>query len=36
MTKYHEEIVHGQISEVVRKLKSGKGEFTIVLEGRRE
>jgi len=36
MTKYHEEIVHGQISEVAKKLKSGKGEFTIVLEGCRE
>jgi 16S rRNA (cytidine1402-2'-O)-methyltransferase len=33
MTKYHEEIIRGRVSEVLRNMKSGKGEFTIILEG---
>jgi 16S rRNA (cytidine1402-2'-O)-methyltransferase len=33
LTKYHEETVHGNVSAVYEKLKSKKGEFTIVLEG---
>jgi 16S rRNA (cytidine1402-2'-O)-methyltransferase len=36
MTKYHEEITRGRVSEVLRRLKSGKGEFTIILEGSHE
>lgn len=32
-TKYHEETVHGYVSTVIGKLKSKKGEFTIILEG---
>jgi 16S rRNA (cytidine1402-2'-O)-methyltransferase len=33
MTKYHEEIIRGSVSEVVKNLKVTKGEFTIVMEG---
>lgn len=33
MTKYHEEIIRGRVSEVLRNMKSSKGEFTIILEG---
>jgi len=33
MTKYHEEVIHGRVSEVVKRLRSTKGEFTIVMEG---
>ncbi|UCD05654.1 MAG: 16S rRNA (cytidine(1402)-2'-O)-methyltransferase, partial [candidate division WOR-3 bacterium] len=33
LTKYHEEVVHGNVSTVCETLKSRKGEFTIVLEG---
>jgi 16S rRNA (cytidine1402-2'-O)-methyltransferase len=33
MTKYHEEVIHGLVSEVVKRLRSTKGEFTIVMEG---
>jgi len=33
MTKYHEEVIHGQVSEVAKRLRSTKGEFTIVMEG---
>lgn len=33
MTKYHEQIIRGRVSDVIEKLKSDKGEFTIVLEG---
>jgi 16S rRNA (cytidine1402-2'-O)-methyltransferase len=34
MTKFHEEVIHGRVSEVVRQLKKTKGEFTIVIEGK--
>jgi len=33
MTKYHEEVIHGRVSEVAKRLRSTKGEFTIVMEG---
>ena len=33
LTKYHEETIHGYVSTVMGKLKSKKGEFTIILEG---
>ncbi|KPK63174.1 hypothetical protein AMJ83_07980 [candidate division WOR_3 bacterium SM23_42] len=33
MTKYHEEVIRGRVSEVLRNMKSSKGEFTIILEG---
>lgn len=36
MTKYHEQIIRGRVSDVSGKLKSHKGEFTIVLEGSNE
>lgn len=36
MTKYHEQIIRGRVSDVSEKLKSHKGEFTIVLEGSNE
>jgi 16S rRNA (cytidine1402-2'-O)-methyltransferase len=34
MTKFHEEVINGRVSEVVRQLKKTKGEFTIVIEGK--
>jgi 16S rRNA (cytidine1402-2'-O)-methyltransferase len=33
MTKFHEQIIRGRVSDVLEKLKSTKGEFTIVMEG---
>ena len=33
MTKLHEEVIHGRVSEVASRLKIQKGEFTIVMEG---
>lgn len=33
MTKYHEEVIRGRVSEVAKRLRSTKGEFTIVMEG---
>lgn len=36
MTKYHEEVIRGRVSEVLKNLKSPKGEFTLVLEGASE
>jgi 16S rRNA (cytidine1402-2'-O)-methyltransferase len=33
MTKYHEEIIRGRVSEVMKQLRSPRGEFTIVMEG---
>ena len=36
MTKYHEEIIRGRVSEVLPRLKSQRGEFTIILEGNHE
>jgi 16S rRNA (cytidine1402-2'-O)-methyltransferase len=33
LTKYHEEIHRGRVSEVLNTLTSAKGEFTVVLEG---
>ena len=33
MTKYHEETIRGRVSEVLRNMRSSKGEFTIILEG---
>jgi 16S rRNA (cytidine1402-2'-O)-methyltransferase len=33
MTKYHEQIIRGRVSDALEKLKSPKGEFTIVMEG---
>lgn len=33
LTKFHEEIARGRVSEVLKKLRSRKGEFTIVMEG---
>ncbi|MBE0432677.1 16S rRNA (cytidine(1402)-2'-O)-methyltransferase [candidate division WOR-3 bacterium] len=33
LTKFHEETARGRISDVLEKLRSRKGEFTIVLEG---
>ena len=33
MTKVHEEVIHGRVSEVAKQLSSTKGEFTIVMEG---
>lgn len=33
LTKFHEEIARGHISDVLEKLRSRKGEFTIVMEG---
>jgi 16S rRNA (cytidine1402-2'-O)-methyltransferase len=36
MTKYHEQILRGRVSDVLGKLKSTKGEFTIVMEGSNE
>jgi len=36
MTKVHEEVIHGRVSDVVKQLRSTKGEFTIVMEGSNE
>ncbi|KPL13347.1 hypothetical protein AMJ74_05415 [candidate division WOR_3 bacterium SM1_77] len=36
MTKVHEEVIHGRVSEVAKQLSSTKGEFTIVMEGSNE
>jgi 16S rRNA (cytidine1402-2'-O)-methyltransferase len=36
MTKVHEEMIHGRVSDVVKQLRSTKGEFTIVMEGSNE
>ena len=36
MTKYHEQILRGRVSDVLEKLKSTKGELTIVMEGSNE
>ena len=36
MTKVHEEVIHGRVSEVAKQLGSTKGEFTIVMEGSNE
>lgn len=33
LTKFHEEIARGRVSDVLKKLRSRKGEFTIVMEG---
>ncbi len=33
LTKLHEEVVYGKASEVAVKLKTLKGEFTVVIEG---
>lgn len=33
LTKFHEEVARGRVSEVLKKLRSRKGEFTIVMEG---
>jgi 16S rRNA (cytidine1402-2'-O)-methyltransferase len=36
MTKYHEQVIRGRVSDVIGNLRSKKGEFTIVLEGSNE
>ena len=33
LTKYHEKVHHGRISDVLKNIKKPKGEYTIVLEG---
>ncbi|MEO0190545.1 MAG: ribosomal RNA small subunit methyltransferase I, partial [candidate division WOR-3 bacterium] len=33
LTKYYEEVLRGSIGEVLKNLKSNKGEFTIILAG---
>jgi len=33
MTKYHEEVIRGRVSEVMINMRSPKGEFTLVMEG---
>src|SRR5207237_8508417 len=36
LTKLHEEVVRGSISEVLALLKDPKGEIVVVVEGRRD
>jgi 16S rRNA (cytidine1402-2'-O)-methyltransferase len=36
LTKYYEEILRGSIDEVLKNLKTDRGEFTIILAGKDE
>ncbi|MGB9721319.1 MAG: 16S rRNA (cytidine(1402)-2'-O)-methyltransferase [bacterium] len=36
LTKYYEEILRGTVDEILRNLKTSRGEFTIILAGENE